>query len=113
MGICACTSDGYFLLHVDFFFNKTSSKSGVARPSGLNNVKIGLEDEADDDEEMDDADEVERVVTICGGAYCCGIGATSGVGGGSEGGYATVTCGEGTPRPYFDGDGGSGITPFV
>lgn len=103
------------MLHVDFFFNKTSSNSGVPRPSGLNNVKIGLEDEADDDEEMDDADEFERVVTICGGAYCCGIGATSGVDGcvGGFCGYATVTCGEGTPRPYFDGDGGSGITPLV
>lgn len=64
----ACTSDGYFLLHVDFFFNKTSSNSGVPRPSSLNNVN-GLEDEVDDDDEMDDADEVERVVTICGGAY--------------------------------------------
>lgn len=116
MGIGACTGGGYFLLHVDFFFDKTSSNSGVPRPSGLNNVKIGLEDEVDDDEEMDDADEVERVVTICGGAYCCGIGATSGVGGGSEGGFcelATVACAEGTPRPYLDGDGGSGITPLV
>jgi hypothetical protein len=69
-GIGACMSGGYFLLHVDFFFNKTSSNSGVPRPSGLYNVKTGLEDEVDDDEEMDDADEVERVVTICCGAYC-------------------------------------------
>jgi hypothetical protein len=109
---------GYFLLHVDFFFDKTSSNSGVPR-SGVNNVKIPLEGGVDDDEEMDDADEVERVVTICCGAYCCGIGAASGVGGeepGNEGGfcgYATVTCVEGTRRPYFDGDGGSGIIPLV
>jgi hypothetical protein len=88
IGACTCArKGGYFLLHVDFFFNKTSSNSGVAaRPSRVNSVKIGLEDETDDDEDVDDADEVERDVTICGGAYC-GIGATSGVGGGSECGF--------------------------
>jgi len=119
-GIGACTCAGhnsYFLLHVDFFFNKTSSNSGVARPSGRYSVKIGLEVETDDDEDVDDADEVERAVTICGGAYC-GIGATSGVGDwpGGEGGfcrYGRVTCAEGTPRAYFDGGGGWGIAPLA
>jgi hypothetical protein len=72
---------------VDLFFDKTSSNSGVAaRPSRVYSVKIGLELETDDDEDVEDADDVERDVTICGGAYC-GIGATSGVGGGSEGGF--------------------------
>ncbi len=76
-------------------------------------MKIGLEVETDEDEDVDDAEEVERDVTIGGGAYC-GIGATRGVEGcvpGSEGfcGYATVTWGEGTPRAYFDGGGGAGI----
>lgn len=64
---------------------------------------------------MEDADEVERDVSIGGGAYC-GIGATSGVGGGCVGGfcvYATVACAEGTPCAYIDGRGGSGITPLV
>jgi len=111
----ACARKGrYFLRNVDFFFNKTSSNSGVARPSTLNSVKIGLEVESDDDEDVDDAEEVERDVTICGGAYCCGIGATSGVGGGSEGGFCVyVKCAEGTPCAYFDGRGGSGITLLV
>ncbi|KAH9063726.1 hypothetical protein EDB83DRAFT_2315293 [Lactarius deliciosus] len=115
-GIGACTCAGYFLLHVDFFFNKTSSNSGVARPSGLYSVKICLEvgTDDDDDDDVDDADEVERAVTICGGAYW-GIGATSGgvVGCvlGGEGGFCRYA--EGTPRAYFDGGGGLGIAPLT
>ncbi|KAF8267834.1 hypothetical protein EI94DRAFT_1786215 [Lactarius quietus] len=101
----------YFLLHADFFFFTTSSNSGITRSSKLNFVKIGSTDETDEDEEMDDADEVERVGAICDGAYW-GVGATTasgGVGGcvlGGEGGF----CEYATPRAYFDGDGGSGLT---
>ena len=82
-GIGACRCGSYFLLHVDFFFLKTSSKLGVTGSSRVNNVKHGFTDETDDDEDVDDADEFERVVAICGGAYC-GIGAASGGVGGCE-----------------------------